>query len=579
MILPSIIQAAQICAQLGVRHAVLSPGSRCAALSIAFVRHPQIKTYTLSDERSAAFVALGIARQLHEPVVLICTSGSAAYNYAPAVAEAFFQQISLLLLTADRPPEWIDQLDGQTIRQREIYGRHIKASFEFPIGQTQEDQWYASRMVSEAHNLCIAYPQGPVHINVPIREPFYPQRGEEIKFDQDVKVIRQIPANYSLPNAQASTLLEQWNAAEKKLIVCGQGAMEVDLIKVIEKISKEHQIPVIADVISNMHALSGAVKHADVLLAQKDEDLLKQLQPDLLITFGLSVMSKNLKLFLRKYRPAQHWHIQPSGSAADTFQALTQVVHASPLAFFQNMLQQKGILSTQSDLVKVWQREEQKAANYINTLFEKEEPNQPGEFQAVKEVLHYLPDQSNLHLANSMAVRYANLVGLGEKQDGVEVFANRGTSGIDGSNSTAVGSALSSDRLTVLITGDLAFFYDRNAFWHNYKLPNLRVILLNNHAGGIFRMIDGPASQPELEEYFETRQTLEAENTTRDFGMQYQHIELKSEADMHELKELLPGFYQRSSAHTQLLEIVTDARVNTEIFKQYKKLIQQKYGA
>lgn len=578
MILPSIIQAAQICAGLGVRHAVLSPGSRCAALSIAFVRHPQIKTYTLSDERSAAFVALGIARQLHEPVVLICTSGSAAYNYAPAVAEAFFQQVPLLLLTADRPPEWIDQLDGQTIRQREIYGRHIKASYEFPVGQTKEDQWYAGRMVSEAHNLSVAYPQGPVHINVPIREPFYPQPGEEVKFDQEVKVIRQIPANYSLSDAQASALLEEWSAAKKKLIVCGQGASKVELMNAVEQLSQEQQIPVVSDVISNMHALSQAVKHADVLLAQKDEDLLKQLQPDLLITFGLSVMSKNLKLFLRKYRPAQHWHIQPLGSAADTFQVLTKVLHASPLAFFQNMLQQKDTLPAQSNFAKVWQNEEQKGVNYIKTLFEKEKTNQPSEFQAVKEVLDYLPNQSNLHLANSMAVRYANLIGLNENQDGVEVFANRGTSGIDGSNSTAVGSALSSDRLTVLITGDLAFFYDRNAFWHNYKLPNLRIILLNNHAGGIFRMIDGPASQPELEEYFETRQTLEAENTARDFGMQYQRIDLKSEADIGELKQELPGFYQRSSEHAQLLEIVTDAHVNTEVFKQYKKLIQQNYG-
>ncbi|WP_338130082.1 2-succinyl-5-enolpyruvyl-6-hydroxy-3-cyclohexene-1-carboxylic-acid synthase [Catalinimonas alkaloidigena] len=509
---------------------------------------------------------------------MICTSGSAAYNYAPAVAEAFFQQIPLLLLTADRPPEWIDQLDGQTIRQREIYGKHIKASLEFPVGQQEEDQWFAGRIVSEAHNLSIAYPQGPVHINIPIREPFYPQPDEEIKFDHKVKVIRQIPASYSLSEVQTSALLEQWRAAEKKLIVCGQGVLNEELSAALERICREQHVPVIADVISNMHALPEGGKHADVLLAQKDEDLFKRLQPALLITFGLSVMSKNLKLFLRKYSPAQHWHVQPSGSAADTFQVLTQVIHASPLAFFQGMQQSKGIPSTQSDFAEVWQSEELKAVNYIKTLFERGKVNQPSEFQAVKEVLYSLPDQSNLHLANSMAVRYANLIGLSEKQKRVEVFANRGSSGIDGSNSAAVGSALSSDRLTVLITGDLAFFYDRNAFWHNYKLPNLRVILLNNHAGGIFRMIDGPAGQPELEEYFETRQQLEGENTARDFGLQYMRIHLKSEADIQELKQLLPGFYERSADHARLLEIVTDAPVNTEVFKQYKKLIQQNYG-
>lgn len=576
MVLPSIVQAAQICAQLGVKHAVLSPGSRSAPLSIAFVRHPQIKTYTLSDERSAAFVALGMARKSGTPVVLICTSGSASYNYAPAVAEAFFQQIPLLILTADRPPEWIDQLDGQTIRQREIYGRHIKSSFEFPVGQTAEDQWYAGRIVSEAYNLSMAYPSGPVHINIPIREPFYPAKGEKLEFDLPHKVVKQFSGTYNLSEEQVAELSAAWKKAKKTLIVCGQGVADPTLSAALEKLSREQNIPVVADIISNRHDLPKAIKHTDVFIGKKDEKTLEQLRPDLLITFGLSVMSKNLKLFLRKYRPTQHWHVQPAGSAADTFQALTQVVHTSPLAFIQHMLSASPSGATQQEFVSSWHSEEQKAREYIQHYFNRVQ--QPSEFSAVHEVMSTLPDQSQLHLANSMSVRYANLIGLNDQQAAVEVFANRGTSGIDGSNSTAVGASLMSSQLTVLITGDLAFFYDRNAFWHNYKLPNLRIVLLNNHAGGIFRMIDGPASQPELEEYFETRQSLEAENTARDFGMQYQRLYLKSEADAQELKKLLPGFYEQSGAHAQILEIVTDARSNTEAYKQFKKLIQENYG-
>lgn len=577
MILPSIVNIAQICAQLGVHQAVLSPGSRCAPLSISFVRHPQITTRTVSDERSAAFIGLGIARQLNTPTVLVCTSGSAAFNYAPAVAEAFFQQIPLLVLTADRPAEWVDQLDGQTIRQREIYGRHVKASFDLPVGQTEVDVWHAGRMVSEAINLCRAYPQGPVHINVPLREPFYPKPDESLSFDQDTKVIRQLEAEPGLSSNMLQNLLPEWKKTRRKLIVCGQHVYDDPLRKALQTLAQEQHIPIVADVISNMHPLPEVVKHADVLLAQKKEELLEQLRPDLLITFGLSVMSKNVKLFLRKYRHQYHWHIQPAGTAADTFQVLTQVVHTSPLAFFQAMQGQQEAEPAQKAFEQSWQKEEQCAAVYIKNLFSGaySKASEPNEFQAVYEVLHQLPDQANLHLANSMAVRYTNLIGLNDHQRQVEVFANRGTSGIDGSNSTAVGSSLASDRLTVLISGDLAFFYDRNAFWHNYKLPRLRIILLNNHAGGIFRMIEGPASQPELEEYFETKQTLEAENTARDFGMGYQRIALESDADVVRLKESLPQFFNESAEHAKILEIVSNTKTNAQFFKQYKQWIHQ----
>jgi 2-succinyl-5-enolpyruvyl-6-hydroxy-3-cyclohexene-1-carboxylate synthase len=561
-----------------VRHAILSPGSRCAPLSIAFARHPDIQTRTLSDERSAAFVGLGMARLLKEPVVLVCTSGSAAYNYAPAVAEAYYQQIPLVVITADRPPEWIDQLDGQTIRQRAIYGRHIKGSYELPVAhaqQAEEDLWFTGRQVAEGLNLATAYPAGPVHINVPIREPFYPEADEQPDFAKEVKVIRQRVNPHHFPREDAAHFQPEWEKASKKLIICGQHVYDAPLAELISQVSERQQIPVLADVISNMHPVAGAVRHADVLLAQKDDAVLASLKPELLITFGLSVMSKNLKLFLRKYRPQRHWHIQPSGTAADTFQALTQLIHAQPLTFFQQMQKAVKVGDTQRNFFLAWQTEEKQHRHFVEKLFESghADMDQPSEFQAVQEVMRSLPDAAHLHLANSMAVRYANLIGINDYKSKVEVFANRGTSGIDGSSSTAVGTALASGELTVLLTGDLAFFYDRNAFWHNYLLPNLRIVLLNNHGGGIFRMIDGPARQPELEEYFVTRQALEAENTAHDFGMDYQKISLRSQKEVAQLREILPCFLGRESQHACLLEIITDADVNTRIFRQYKMLV------
>ena len=566
MILPSVIATAQICAELGVSQAIISPGSRNAPLTIAFVRHPNIETYTVSDERSAAFIGLGMARQTHNPVVLICTSGSAAYNYAPAVAEAYFQQTPLLILTADRPPEWIDQLDGQTIRQQAIYGKHVKASYELPVGQTEADQWYASRQISEAIQRTQSYPPGPVHVNVPIREPFYPEKSEVTSFDDSVKVIQYHEGEVQLPSALQQKLQAEWQQYERKLIVVGQSNLDQGFYQQIAEYSAHHQIPLIADIISNFHPVESVIRHPDVFLGENTPE---SLQPDLLVTFGLSVISKNLKLFLRKRRPKAHWHIQPSGVAADTFQALTQVIHTRPATFFQIAQDWSG--KSLGDYYQAWRTQEEQAVQKITKFFEYSKA-QTSEFYAVATVLLNLPQPSNLHLANSMAVRYANLIGLPSDYDDVEVIANRGTSGIDGSNSTAVGAALASpDRLHILITGDLAFFYDRNAFWHNYLLPNLRIILLNNHGGGIFRMIDGPSRQPELEEYFVTQQKLEAKNTANDFGLEYHHVDMNQNEAHRELEQLLPGFLTENSQHTKLLEIVSDGQTNTDIFRQFKE--------
>lgn len=203
--LQPIWNIAHICHKQGIENVIISPGSRSAPLTLAFVRHKNLKCKVVADERSAAFIALGIAQQTNKPVVLICTSGSAAYNYAPAIAEAYFQQIPLLVLTADRPPEWIDQFDGQTIRQTNIYGKHVKESYTLPVDLSHQDAvWHVERTISEAINLAKTYPAAPVHINAPFREPFYPpvenQEEEDInnyyenqvKYDIDVKIIEQI---------------------------------------------------------------------------------------------------------------------------------------------------------------------------------------------------------------------------------------------------------------------------------------------------------------------------------------------------------------------------------------------------
>ncbi|MBF9253737.1 2-succinyl-5-enolpyruvyl-6-hydroxy-3-cyclohexene-1-carboxylic-acid synthase [Pontibacter sp. 172403-2] len=562
MIIQPVVNIAEICARKGVQNVVLSPGSRCAPLTIAFARHPDLTVRTVSDERAAAFIALGMALTTGKPTVLVCTSGTAALNYAPAVAEAYFQQVPLLVLTADRPPEWIDQLDGQTIRQQNIYGRHIKQSYTFPADFAHPDAaWFSARIVSEALNEAVAFPAGPVHINVPLREPFYPAPGENIVFDKEVKVIAEEEQHFDLAQTQVLKLQQQIQKYKRILVVAGQDKYNAQLLQSLQQFIEATGAVLVGDIISNVHALPEAVRYQDAFLSSPDDDMLAQLQPDLLLTFGKSIISKSLKLYLRKYKPLAHWHVQPAGAVADTFQALTKIIRCTPQSFFVNI---PGSTKTEAAFAGAWTSMNARAKDFL-TAYTSETTY--SELHVVARVLAQLPQQSNLHLANSMSVRYANIVALQPTQ-AVHVYANRGTSGIDGSTSTAVGCALTSPGITTLLTGDLAFFYDRNGLWHNYLPPNLRIVLLNNHAGGIFRLLDGPKQQPELAPYFETKQALNAGNTARDFDMAYHAVH-----SLEELEQALPAFFA-PAAGAGILEIFTDSEANAAAFAAYKQAVQ-----
>jgi 2-succinyl-5-enolpyruvyl-6-hydroxy-3-cyclohexene-1-carboxylate synthase len=583
MLLQPILNIAEICAQKGFSRFVLSPGSRVAHLAIALVRHPQIETFTITDERSAAFVALGMANQLLQTAILAqkksqwvgiaCTSGTAVYNYAPAIAEAFYQQIPLLVLTADRPPEWIDQQDGQAIHQRDIFGKHIKASYELPADYTHPDAvWHIERTVNEAINLMQTAPYGPVHINVPIREPFYPTETEEVKYDKNVKIIQVIDNQAVISKSFWNELIADWEDLDKKLIVLGQDYAQPDLIKALQLLYQDFRVPVVGDLIANAHSLPELIRFHDTFLMSEATFLKQNLQPDLLITCGKSLISKNLKIFLRNYQPRQHWHIQAAGTPADTFQTLTHHIRVEPTYFFNQLyadLDFQTMLERDEDgednaYNQLWQTKNQQAARSIYQFITKHNSLNFNELSIVGEIMEYLPISGILHLANSMSVRYANFFGLANSNQS-QVFANRGTSGIDGSTATAVGAAIAEPtQIVTLLTGDLAFFYDRNGLWHNYLSANLRIILLNNQSGNIFRMIEGPSRQPELEEYFETRHPLTAQNTAQDFNLIYLFAQ-----NWEELKQHLTVFFAESS-QAKLLEIRTDKKTNAEIFNQFK---------
>lgn len=569
----SIYDIAELCARKGVNEVVLCPGSRCAPLTLAFTRHPEIKTRIFTDERSAGFIALGMAQELQRMVTLVCTSGTAVYNLAPAVAEAFFSQTPLLILTADRPSEWIAQHDGQTIYQSEIYGKHVKKYFQLPQEYKHVDnEWAINRIVNEAINLAQQEPQGPVHINAPFREPLYPEKGEETTYSKKVRVIGNTSSDYFISEEQKEKIKRSWFSFQHVLIVGGQQLPNEALVQSLQVCAERHDIPVVTDIISNLHTLEKTIKHGDLFMGQAPEEVKKTLRPDLLITFGQSLISKNIKNFLRKYSPREHWHIQTHGAVADTFKHLTDIFRVTPSSFFdfltslevnENFEHQK-----QHNYSKLWEIEERRTQRTLDDFFDQKELN---ELEVVKEILQALPPGSNLHLANSMSVRYANFIGLKASQKKIRVYSNRGTSGIDGCTSTSVGHSLVSEKPTFLITGDVAFFYDRNAFWHNYPLKNFRVLLLNNHGGLIFNMIDGPASLPEAPEYFITRQVLSSKKLCEEF--QFEHLVLDSR---RKLKNILKDFFDLDGK-TKILELETGVTLNRTVFDNLKQKIKNSY--
>ena len=566
MLLQPIINLVNILAKKGVNNAIISPGSRNAPLTIALVRHPEIITKSVSDERSAAFIAVGMAQNLKAPVAICCTSGSAAYNYAPAVAEAFFQEIPLIILTADRPKEWIHQHDGQTIYQTDIFGKHVKQSFEVSSDYAHLDSvWHIERTINEAVNLSKSYPKGPVHINIPLREPFYPSDNEEIRFELNPRLIDIVETEKTLTQNNWHKILNSFQNFDRILIAGGQAEINLELNDILQKLQDEFFVVCLGDSISNL-GFEAISKH-DIFLKSENENL----KPELLITFGKSFISKGLKTFLRKNKAIEHWHLQSGEHLIDTFQSLTKIIPMKPTDFFTKIYDdldfekfRTGEEDRDESYKNDWISQERKATIYIERFFEKVIHTENfNEFFVIKKLMDSLPENCQLHLANSMAVRYANFIGVDFKKN-IEIFANRGTSGIDGCVSTAVGQALSTDKLVFLLVGDVAFFYDRNGLWNQYLPDNLRILLLNNHGGGIFRIIDGPNKQAELNDYFETVQLMNAKNTAKDAGLEYFFT------NTNELFDNFLTTFLSNQGKSKLLEVETDSIKNAEIFKLFK---------
>lgn len=540
------------CNQYSIDTVVISPGSRNAPLTVGFTNHPNIKTMSIVDERCAAFFAMGIAQQTQKPVAVLCTSGSALLNYYPAIAEAFYSNISLVVISADRPKHLIDIGDGQTIRQENVYDNHILFSANLIEDATKT--MFNINLISKALQTAISK-KGPIHINVPFDEPLYETVAElerviakKVKQSFDKIMLPQVSCKDKLEDGR---LKDIWKDATKKMILVGTNYPDNTLQGLLNQFENDNSVIILTETTSNI-ASNKTINSIDQLIFPLSEEQLEELKPEVLITFGGMIVSKKIKQFLRKQQPNHHWHIDALKSI-DTFHCLSEHINEDPIGFLPKL----AVLPlTESTYQQKWLLEKEKRAAKHQEYIDQASFS---DLKVFEQVLGSIPDNLQLQLANSSIIRYTQLFDVNKT---LAIFCNRGTSGIDGSTSTAIGAAIVKKNQTLFVTGDLSFFYDSNALWNAYIPSDFRIIIINNSGGGIFRFIPGPKSTNALD-YFETPHQLTAEHLCKMHQLTYSFA-----SNISELKERINDFYA-DSEQPKVLEVFTDKEVNEKVLKEY----------
>ncbi len=544
----------------GITNAVVSPGSRNAPAIIMFGQLKKINLISVADERSAGFFALGIALKTRKPVALLCTSGSAALNYAPAIAEAYYQKVPLFVITADRPAEWIDQGDGQTIRQPNVFANYIRKSYSLPASfDTPDAQWFATRILNEAIDRCNYPVAGPVHLNLPIAEPLYKidiqQALPEVRTINIAKVGKMVDPGYM------EDLSQKWNSAKSKLILVGQIAEGSAINDQLIHLSDDPSVIVMTETTSNIFH-SGYVNCIDRVIDGLNVTSFNRIKPEILLTLGGAIVSKKIKSLLRRLKPTEHWQVSddPEEFHLDTFQSLTLTIPL-PAEDFTRQLAQKA-RPCPGEYRQFWQERslelKTRHNQYISQL-------SFCDMQVYEILFRNIPEGTDIHLANSTPVRYAQLFDhLGNHH----FYSNRGTSGIDGCVSTAAGSAYVAENPVTVISGDIGFFYDSNALWNQNLKADFRIIVINNGGGNIFRILDGPSAYEQLEPYIETAHQFTTRGLAANFGLNYFKATDKQSLE----KQLIP-FYDRGSGKPAMLEILTPNILSANALKEYFKFL------
>lgn len=520
---PTVQQLAALMLAHGITRCVLCPGSRNAPLSATLSALPGMDCRLVTDERSAGFVALGWALQTQEPVAVCVTSGSALLNLHPAAAEAFYRQAPLLIISADRPAAWIGQQDGQTLPQPNALGAMVKKSYNLP--ESDADGWHTNRLINEALLELRHHGSGPVHLNIALAEPLFDMQEAPLP---PARVIRRHAAAAIPPE-----LLLQARDLSRRMVLVGQSTGA-------DAPPAHLPFVVVGEHLSNT---ARTCTRPDTLLQHTPQANRPALAPDLLITTGGCVVSKALKVFLRKNPPKQHWHISATGEVCDTFCCQTHCIEGSPADVWAQL---QALPAPHAEFQQLWQQE---PAVFHGPY---------GGMSLVGGLMRHLPPHSVLHLGNSSAVRYAQLFPLPPQ---VYVECNRGVNGIEGCVSAAMGFAMAApDRLQVLICGDLSFFYDMNALWQSNISPRVRILMLNNGEGGIFATIPNAPGIPCVVAPHRTSAQAWAESC----GFRYLATRNAAEA-----ATAISALLEPESDTPILAEAFTDAQADANLLRQF----------
>ena len=542
---------AQILAEGGAEWVVCCPGSRNTPLLMAMARESRLRKVVVADERSAGYIAIGIAQQTGRPVAVVCTSGTALLNLAPAAAEAYYAHIPLMIVSADRPTEWIDQNDSQTLRQPLALQQVVKWHTSLPsIGRSNDERWHAKRMLNEAWMMANTAPLGTIHINIHISEPI----ASTVTVDElPWQGIACPAAKRRLEPSAAQMLAERFAGKQRVMVVCGMMPRNAELNAHLCQMAKHSNCVVLAEEISNIHG-DGIISEPERVLCALTSDLEQQLAPELVIYAGGAPVSRRIKEYVRNH-PCEQWRVGIDHNLIDTFMHLSCNIATEPEEAFSVLAAAKPVAS---HYAQRWAEAEMAAQNHHRKAL----AEAPWcSLVAVDQLCRQLPEGIALHLSNGLSVRLAQICGA--RQVG-EWWSNRGTSGIDGSTSTALGASIaaSKGRNVILITGDMSLNYDLNALNTDLNYSRLKIVVMCNGGGGIFRFISTTGSLPELEEYMAVKHRTPISDFAHTFGFSY-----FAARDLRQLSDVLPQFLAEPAP--AMLAIFTDSATDAQVLHDY----------
>lgn len=554
----------------GLRHVVISPGSRSTPLAVLFTAHKDVKEWVLVDERSAAFFALGIARETNTPVALVCTSGTAAANYYPAIIEAYYARIPLLVLTSDRPHELRGVGAAQAMDQLGMYGDFVKLFYEMaPPSAKKAMLNYVRNRASRAMQTAIMGNPGPVHLNFPYQEPLMPQLSLNNLWGNraGAKYNEAYIGKNQLTDEQVNVLVDKLSGKMNGLLVCGPQT-DRTLANAIVKLSKKLRIPILADPLSQLrtglHTKETVITTYDTIL--KTEEMRQILQPDYIIRFGAMPISKQYLFYVGEHADAFQVVVENNDTVREPTNQQTEYVIADSTQFCFDLAEKLTEKLTTNDWLERWQHMQNIVLEQLND----EKSDVILEGLAVRDLFANLDDQDSVFIANSMPVRDADTF-LPPLDKEITVQANRGLSGIDGTMSSALGVAAATNKKVYLIIGDLSFYHDLNSLQiaKQYEL-NVTVLLINNNGGGIFSFLPQAEDPTYFEHLFGTPLDLDFHHVVKMFGGEYRLVK-EQEAFNKALNQL-----DSSGSNLSVLEIQTNRDDNVKWHRHIWKNISQR---